>query len=167
MYGEDFIAVYVPKRIVDEIRRRSLDVESFIVDSIVRELKLDPSVEFEVHVELARRFLEEGKALVDKDPVQASEKLYKAAEEAIKALVIKHGITEIIDRVRERDRWKTEDFFDAINVLNNIYGDDTRRWWSTAWTLHVWGFHEAKATREFVKASIQDIEQLVKLTSKT
>jgi len=38
------------------------------------------------HLELAERFLSEGEKLVDKDPVQASEKLYKAAEEAVKAI---------------------------------------------------------------------------------
>jgi hypothetical protein len=38
------------------------------------------------HIELAERFLAEGRELIDKDSVQASEKLYKAAEEAVKAL---------------------------------------------------------------------------------
>jgi len=38
------------------------------------------------HVEIAEKFLAEGRELIDKDPVQASEKLYKAAEEAVKAL---------------------------------------------------------------------------------
>jgi protein tyrosine phosphatase (PTP) superfamily phosphohydrolase (DUF442 family) len=37
------------------------------------------------HLELAERFLAEGRELIDKDPVQASEKLYKAAEEAVKS----------------------------------------------------------------------------------
>jgi hypothetical protein len=36
------------------------------------------------HLKIAMRYLEEGINLVDKDPVQASEKLYKAAEEAVK-----------------------------------------------------------------------------------
>jgi len=40
------------------------------------------------HLELAERFLTEGRGLIDKDPVQASEKLYKAAEEAVKAIAI-------------------------------------------------------------------------------
>jgi hypothetical protein len=35
----------------------------------------------ESHLELASRYLDEGRRLVDKDPVQASEKLYKASEE--------------------------------------------------------------------------------------
>ena len=38
------------------------------------------------NLELAEKFLAEGGELIDKDPVQASEKLYKAAEEAVKAL---------------------------------------------------------------------------------
>jgi hypothetical protein len=40
------------------------------------------------HVELALKYLEEGGALIYKDPVKASEKLYKAAEEAVKTLAI-------------------------------------------------------------------------------
>jgi len=38
------------------------------------------------HIELAERFLAEGRELIDKDPVQASKKLYKTAEEAVKVL---------------------------------------------------------------------------------
>ena len=40
------------------------------------------------HVELALKYLEEGGALIYKDPVKASEKLYKATEEAEKTLAI-------------------------------------------------------------------------------
>jgi hypothetical protein len=40
------------------------------------------------HVELALKYLEGGGALIYKDPVKASEKLYKAAEEAEKTLAI-------------------------------------------------------------------------------
>jgi hypothetical protein len=35
------------------------------------------------HLELSTKYLNEGKSLIDKDPIQASEKLYKAAEEQI------------------------------------------------------------------------------------
>jgi len=41
-----------------------------------------------VHLNLALKYLEEGKTLSDKDPIQASEKLYKAAEEALKAMAL-------------------------------------------------------------------------------
>jgi hypothetical protein len=42
----------------------------------------------EERIELALKYLEEGRALVEKDPVQASERLYRAAEEAVKALAL-------------------------------------------------------------------------------
>jgi hypothetical protein len=38
------------------------------------------------HLELAERFSSEGKELVGRDLVQAGEKLYEAAEEAVKAI---------------------------------------------------------------------------------
>ena len=47
-------------------------------------------------VELALRYLEEGRALVERDPVQASEKLYRAAEEAVKALALHYGLSDIL-----------------------------------------------------------------------
>ena len=37
------------------------------------------STEAERHLQLTLKFLEEGEALIEKNPVQASEKLYKAA----------------------------------------------------------------------------------------
>lgn len=46
------------------------------------------------HLDLALRYLEEGKSLTDKDPIQASEKLYKAAEEAVKALALALSLDE-------------------------------------------------------------------------
>ena len=63
----------------------------------------------ETHVELALKFLEEGKGLVDKDPIQASEKLYKAAEETVKALAIHFNLVNIIKSVNERGRWTVTD----------------------------------------------------------
>jgi hypothetical protein len=49
----------------------------------------------------ARKYFEEGEALIDRDPVQAGEKLYRAYEEAIKALAIYHGLREVLARVEE------------------------------------------------------------------
>ena len=51
-------------------------------------------------VELALRYLEEGKALVERDPVQASEKLYKAAEEAVRALALYYDLGARSRRLR-------------------------------------------------------------------
>jgi uncharacterized protein (UPF0332 family) len=161
--SSSIITLSLPRVLFERLKMLDVDIESKIVDYLLQELKLNPNEEFEIHVELARKFLEEGKKMFEENPVQACEKLYKAAEEAIRALAIKHNIKEIIRRVGLRGRWKTDDFFDTVNILKKTYGDDIRRWWNTAWTLHVWGFHEAKATKEYVEANIQDIEHLVNL----
>jgi hypothetical protein len=56
------------------------------------------------HLDIAMKYLEEGRNLVDKDPVQASEKLYKAAEEAVKTLAIFLGLDEARKAI-EQGRW--------------------------------------------------------------
>jgi hypothetical protein len=75
------VTVSLPKRLAEELEKRGVDVEPLLIDFLVKELNLDPRVGVEAHLELASKYLEEGRGLVDKDPVQASEKLYKAAEE--------------------------------------------------------------------------------------
>ncbi|MEZ0290247.1 MAG: PaREP1 family protein [Sulfolobales archaeon] len=160
------VHIVIPRKLYERLASLGVDVESKIIEILLNELKLDPREELEVYIELAERFLYEGKNLVDKDPVQASEKLYKAAEESVKALVIIHRVEEIIARVRERGRWRSEDLFNAVTMLRSVYGDEIRRLWNTAWTLHVWGFHEAKATKEYVEASVRDVELLVELVSR-
>lgn len=85
------------------------------------------------HSEFAITFLSEGENLVDRgDVIQASEKRYKAAEEAIKG------------RAR-------------ISLL----GKEIRHYWDSAWTLHVEGFHEAKLDLEEVKERLEDVKRLV------
>ena len=66
-----------------------------------RALGLDPRVGSEAHLELALRYLEEGRALLDRDPAQASGKLYKAAEEVVRALAIHFNLGDILRGVSE------------------------------------------------------------------
>jgi hypothetical protein len=47
------------------------------------------------HLELAERFLVNGMELVDEDPAQASEKLHKAVEEAVKAIATALKLPEV------------------------------------------------------------------------
>ena len=116
----------------------------------------------ETHVELALRFLEEGKGLVDKDPVQASEKLYKAAEEAVKALTIYFNLVNIIKSVNERGRWTVTDLERAALEISRKLGRWFRAAWDAANYLHVWGFHEAKINAEDIDDRLPDIERIVK-----
>ena len=156
------LVIKIPEKLLDYLKE--VDLESYIIELILKDLNLDNEIELEIRTTLVKQFFEEGLAMVDKNPVQACEKLYKSAEEAIKVLVLKHNINDIIKRVKERGRWKVDDFFEAISILRKIYGDEIRRYWSTAWEFHVWGFHKAKATKEYVLERIEDIKKLVELT---
>jgi len=50
------------------------------------------------------RYLEEGKTLLGRDPVQASERLYKAVEEVVKALAVHFNLGEVLENVERRGR---------------------------------------------------------------
>ncbi len=155
------VAVILPRRIVEELERRGVDPGSYIVDLLVRSLSLDPMVGVEAHLELALRYLEEGKRLADGDPVQASEKLYKAAEEVVKALAVYYNLDDILGRVAERGRWTVTELSKAVLRISDKLGEWFRHSWNSAWALHVWGFHEAKFDSEVVRRYLPDIERMV------
>ena len=160
------LSISIPKIIVDKIRELNVDIESYIIEVILQNIKLEFNEELEIHVKLSEKYLRDGKELIDKDPIQASEKLYKAAEEALKVLIMRNNIEKILKKVKERGRWRVDDLFEGVSELRKIFGDDVRRWWSTAWELHVWGFHEAKATKEYVEERIEDIKKFLELTER-
>ena len=153
--------VILPRRIVEELGRRGVDPESYIVDLLVRSLSLDPMVGVEAHLELALRYLEEGKRLADGDPVQASEKLYKAAEEVVRALAVYYNLDDILGRVAERGRWTVTELSKAVLRISDKLGEWFRHSWNSAWALHVWGFHEARFDSEVVRRYLPDIERMV------
>jgi len=112
-------------------------------------------------LELALRYLREGKALVEKDPIQASEKLYKAAEEVVKSLTTYFNFGDIIKRVDERGRWTATELEKAVLRISEKLGDWFFDSWDKAWALHVWGFHEAKFDSEDVKKRLPALEKMV------
>lgn len=109
--------IYIPEKPYREIVRRGLDIESFVLSLIVDSLGLDSEERKEIGIELARKYLEEGKSLVDKDPVQASEKLYRAVEECVKILAIHLNLSEVLSRVESRGRWAVTDFIEAVRAI--------------------------------------------------
>jgi hypothetical protein len=64
------MSVAIPKRIAEELEKSDVDVGSLIVDLLVKFLNLDPHVAAESHLELALKYLEEGKRLIDEDPLR-------------------------------------------------------------------------------------------------
>ena len=117
-------------------------------------------------IDLAVKYLEEGRSLADKNPIQASEKLYKAAEEVVKALAVRFNIDDILKIVDEKGRWTITELEKAVSRISKKLGE----WFSVAWDranyLHVWGFHEAKLGSDAVKERIPDIEKMVSETKK-
>jgi len=158
------ICLKFPEVLVKYLRDLGVDIESFILDLIMRELNIDPNQEMLVHLELAVKFLEEGKKLLDKDPVQASEKLYKAAEECIKALAIHFKLEDILSKVREKGRWTVTELEKAVEAISDRIGKWFEEAWDRAWTLHVWGFHEAKLDADAVKRRLPYIEKIIEET---
>jgi hypothetical protein len=122
--------------------------------------------EIDKHVELAEKFLAEGRELIDKDPVQASEKLYKAAEEAVKALAKLFNLPQV-EEAEKIGKWRADLLYKAITVLFTKLGVEIRSWWRTAWFFHVEGFHEARLESTHIAADYKDVENLVNLAKKT
>ena len=165
---ESCIVVCLPRRLFEEVRRRGIDVESRIVDVLLRELGLDPDVVADVRVELAEKYLNEAKMYLEKgDPVQASEKMYKAAEECIKALAELFNIPES-EKARETGRWWTHLLGKAARRLaKQLNEPKIETTWSIAYDIHVWGFHETKYTIEDIEQDIKHIEWLLQYTKNT
>jgi hypothetical protein len=105
----------------------------------------------------ANILLNEADELLEKgDVVQASEKYYKAAEEAIKLLVKTLNLTNILEKVAKQKVWDSRLLFDAARMISQeIYNI-----WKNAWYLHVYGFHEMKLSDKEVKLISSNIHRI-------
>ena len=91
----------------------------------------------ERHIALALRCLEEGRKLIEKDPVQASEKLYKAAEEAVKALATGLGLEQARIAAKEGAWWTRLLDMAAEALAEKLGMEEFALWWKVAYYLHV------------------------------
>ncbi len=95
-----------------------------------------------------RGYLEKG------DPIQASEKLYRAVGECIKALAEALRLP-VLEEVEKRGKWETWLLGRAARQAAERLGEDrVRLAWKDAYDVHVWGFHEAKYDVDDVRASL-------------
>ena len=158
------ITMVLPEKLIRKLSEKGIDIETYLIEVLTREF-CDPIDEIEIRLELAEKYLGEAKDYLEKgDPVQASEKLYKVAEECIKALAIKFNIPELYE-ARKEGRWWTKLLSKAAKTLSIRLNEPTiNRGWSIAYDLHVWGFHEAVLTIDHIKASVKDIEYLFEKT---
>jgi uncharacterized protein (UPF0332 family) len=156
-----YVTVSIPKRLYEEAVKRGVDVESLIVELLARELGLDPRDEASIHLKLAEKLLKEANLFLEKgDTVQASEKLYKAAEEAVKAMAQTVGLQA--KEAGRKGRWTLRLLDEAANRLSEldkrIYDD-----WDHAYFLHVEGFHEARLGLEQVRARVKYVRELFEI----
>lgn len=160
------VSVAIPRRLYELALKRGIDVESRVVELLLREANLDPGERASVRLELAERCLKEAEeALARGDTVQSSEKLYKAAEECVKAMAEALRLEEAEEAWR-RGRW-TLSILDsaarklADRVSGRVYDD-----WDHAYFLHVEGFHEARLDRGQVEARLRYVAELVEIARK-
>lgn len=115
---------------------------------------------------LIKHLLSEADSYLAKgDAIQSSEKLYKAAEECIKALSERLNLEES-KAAEERGRWTVTLLEKAVRKLVDKLGIDIQLGWDAANHLHVWGFHEAKLEAEDVKGRVPIIRRLIELMEK-
>jgi hypothetical protein len=157
--------VTLPRRIIEEARRRNIDIEELILDAVSMILSDDPEAVIEARLEAAERYLNEARDYVNKgDAVQASEKMYKVVEECIKALAQAYNIEEYV-KASEEGRWWVSLIGKAARRLAGILNEPRVEFtWSVAYDLHVWGFHEAKYTINDVKGDLNHVQWLLEFT---
>ncbi|MCC6004202.1 MAG: superfamily I DNA and RNA helicase and helicaseubunit [Thermofilum sp.] len=128
--------VYIPEKILQEMDKRGLSITDLILSS----LKIDPSVALEARVEMAEKYFQEAEEYVSKnDPVQASEKLYKAVEDCIKTLAQFFDTPEYQTAIKEGGWW-TQLLGKAARRLSRILNEPRLEYtWAIAYDIHVWG----------------------------
>ncbi len=159
--------IVVPERLVEEARKRGLNVEDVVIKALAEVLNVDPKVVARARLELAEKMLSEAENYISTgDVVQASEKLYKAVEECIKALAEFFNV-KVLEEVRRRGRWETWLLGRAARELAEKLNEDRIRLvWKDAYDVHVWGFHEAKYGIEDVRASLPSAKWLLEFARK-
>ena len=115
--------------------------------------------------ELRKRFREAIEYLKKRDPVQAAEKLYKVAEDAIKILSEVNGVPEY-EKAKQEGTWWTKLLDRAAKRLRDIYGEELIDAWTTAYKFHQKGFHEEQLTVEEIAEEAYKIEDLLKTVEK-
>lgn len=135
------------EELIRKAEEKGIDVEEVLIQLIYKD---DPEGEVKFRLEMAKKYMVEAEDYIKKgDPVQASEKAYKVAEELVKALAEKFNLPEY-QKARNEGRWYAYLLGSAAGKLSSYLGAWVMNGWSAGYTLHVWGFHEAKW-------SIQDI----------
>ncbi|BDC17577.1 PaREP1 family protein [Acidianus sp. HS-5] len=146
------------EEIIKKAKEKGIDVE----DVLIREIaKNDPHEGVRLRLEIAEKYMNEAYDYLKKgDPVQASEKAYKVAEEIVKTLAEKFNINEYRQAVTE-GRWYTYLLASATNELSKRLGDWVADGWNAGYVLHVWGFHEGKLSVDKITVNVEKVKKML------
>ena len=146
------------EELIERAEEKGIDVEELILSALSR---VDLKESIKLIIELAEKYMAEAFKYLDKgDAVQASEKAYKAAEEVVKALSEKFNLPEYQQAVKE-GRWYTYTLGNASSTLSTKLGYWVLDGWSSAYLLHVWGFHEAKLTTSDITSYLNRVKEML------
>ncbi|WP_054857046.1 PaREP1 family protein [Vulcanisaeta sp. JCM 16159] len=117
------VSIELPRVIYEKVKERGLDIEDLVMYALMNAMQLDPSELAKARLELAGEYLGEAREYIDKgDVVQASEKLYRAVEECVKALAEKFNTPEYREAVKEGG-WFTHLLGRAARTLSSRLGE--------------------------------------------
>jgi hypothetical protein len=106
--------------------------------------------------------LNEADELLEKgDVVQASEKYYKAAKEAIKLLVKTLNLTNILEKVKEEGYWSLSLLHDAVLQISEKLTNEVYEYWKSAIIILT-----ANLSRDVLTLEVENVRKLVKLADK-
>lgn len=150
------VILSLPKRLKEslerEAERTAATVEEVVIDILSGWLDLDPSLKAEAHVELCEKYMAEAEGfLAKKDYVQASEKAWGAAAQALKAIAEKRG-KEL------RSHGELHKF--ASELAKELKDGEFGRLWRSVVSLHQ-NFYENWFVDEQVEEGVEDAKRLV------
>ena len=146
------------EELIKKAEEKGIDIEELLISTISNN---DPQNEVKLRLELAEKYMKEVEEYVKKgDPVQASEKAYKVAEEVVKALAEKFNLPEY-QQAKKEGRWYTYLLAKASNTLAIKLGKWVLDGWNSGYVLHVWGFHEAKFTVNDITSYIERVKEML------
>ena len=151
------VALELPSKAMKCLVKRSeelgVSIEDLAIEAILSYLGIDdPEVRLEVHVKLSEKYLMEGEDLLRReDYVQASEKFWGAASQALKATAAKRG--ERLSSHRELHEFLAE----LVEETGDV---ELRRLWQSAGMLHQ-NFYENWLPPAMVCGNAEDVKSLV------
>jgi hypothetical protein len=145
------------EEVIKKLEERGIDAIDVLLDALS---KVDPRESAKERINLVEKLMKECNDYLNRgDPVQASEKAYKIAEEIVKALAEKFRTPEYEEFLKE-GRWYIYLLSKASKTLALKLGDWIIDCWNSAYDLYIWGFHERKLTIDYVKIGIKKVEKM-------